>query len=158
LTELIVWNVDLNLREEVRGLDIEFMGPPFDPVSTPEESLASPWVTLTSGAGVGLYGDYEELIADTSLAGIWVLVQFMAGAGFQQTIFIEFDLAIGPIGSEVNFVDAMLYTQTTPGVGSNAQQDFSFPFEIPAGSRLSARSKDDKSNARDSLILVHVHG
>jgi len=153
------WEVDFRLVEEVRGIDIDFQGPPFEPKSTPEESLSSPWVVLTSGAGVGLYGDYEELIASTSIPGIWVLVQIMLGAGFAQNIETLFDLAIGPMGSEVNFVEAGMYhPQTTPGVGANPQEDFSFPFEIPAGSRLSARSKDDKTDSRNALILVHVHG
>lgn len=153
------WDVDWELQEEVRGIDIDFQGPPDIGVpNEPVESQASPWITVVSGAGVGLKGAYIEMIEETDRAGTWVLIQIMAGAGFQQNIFIEHDFAIGLMGSEVIFVPDLAYTQTTPGVGSNAQQDFSFPFNIPAGSRISCRSKDDKSNARNSLVLFHSHG
>jgi len=153
------WEVDWTLQEEVRGINVEFQGLPVQEIQNePEQSLSSPWVTLSSAASADVYGDYEELIASTSLPGTWVLVQMMAGAGFAQNIFIRVDIAIGPMGSEVNFVEEMMHPQTTPGVGANAQQDWSFPFFIPAGSRLSARSKDEKTDSRDILILVHVHG
>jgi hypothetical protein len=153
------WEVDWELQEEVRGIDIDFQGPPDIGVpNEPVESQSSPWIVLVSGAGVGLKGAYVELIEETDRAGTWVLAQFMTGAGFAQNIFVEFDLAIGLIGSEVIFAPDMSFMQTTPGVGSSTQQDYSFPFNIPAGSRLSARSKDDKSDARNSNILVHVHG
>jgi hypothetical protein len=153
------WEVDWDLQEEVRGINIDFQGPPeFESLNEPEESKASPWITLVSGAGVGLKGAYVELIDATEVTGTWVLVQYLEGAGIFQSVISEFDLAIGEIGSEVIIVPDMVFYQTTPGVGIAAQQDFSFPFLIPAGSRLSARASDDKGDARNSIILVHVHG
>lgn len=153
------WEVDWDLQEEVRGINVDFQGPPiFDIPNEPKESEASPWITLPSGAAAELYGAYQELISSSGFGGTWVIVQMMAGAGFAQNIFIRFDIAIGAIGFEVNFVEEMVFAQTTPGVGSSTQQDWSFPFFIPQGSRLSARSKDEKTDSRDSLILVHVHG
>ncbi len=152
--EFLVYKTEFQTdSKQLRVSCIARVGPPGRTISQSSE-----WITITSGAGVGLKGDYEELIASIDDLGTWVLVQFLAGAGFAQSIFIEFDLAIGPIGNEIIFVPDMLYVQTTPGVGGNVQQDFSFPFRIPAGSRISARSKDDKSDARDSEIIVHVHG
>lgn len=151
------WQVDWDLQEEVRGIDIEFMGPPFVPVQAPTQSQASEWVTVTNGAVVGEDGDYEELIASTGKRGTWVLAQVVAGTGFIEGVFHEFDLAIGEIGSEVNFVNDMLAVGQGFGVGSSPQQDFSFPFLIPAGSRISARTKGIVS-LRAISILLHVNG
>ncbi len=123
-----------------------------------KRSQSSEWVTLTSGVGSGTEGDYEELIPSTTDLGTWVLVQITGAAAFNEALFEEFDLAIGEIGSEVNFVDDMLYAWQSVGAGGCVQQDFSFPFKIPAGSRLSARSKDTNVNAITSSILIHVHG
>ncbi len=119
-------------------------------------SQASEWVTITNGSGSGVEGDYEELIASTSALGTWVLVQVRASPQFIQDLFEEFDLAIGPPGDEVNFVNDMLVVTQGFGVGSNPQQDFSFPFRINPGSRISARTKG--TSLRAYQIIVHVNG
>ena len=150
------WNVDWDLDEEARGINVNFRGTPEFPPTERTRSQASEWVVLTSGVGSGTYGDYEELIASTDALGTWVLVQMRGSQGL--TLFELFDLAIGPLGSEVNFVDEMLYRLQVVGVGGSVQQDMSFPFSIPIGSRLSARSKDTDALARLSQILIHVHG
>ncbi len=119
-------------------------------------SQASEWAVLTSGVGSGTYGDYEELISSTDDLGTWVVVQIRGSQGV--SLFELFDLAIGSVDQEVNFVDEMLYRLQVDGAGGSVQEDISFPFRIPSGSRISARSKDTDSLARLSEILVHVNG
>ena len=106
--------------------------------------------------GSGTYGDYEELISSTDDLGTWVVVQIRGSQGV--SLFELFDLAIGSVDQEVNFVDEMLYRLQVDGAGGSVQEDISFPFRIPSGSRISARSKDTDSLARLSEILVHVNG
>lgn len=120
-------------------------------------SQASEWITITNGSPADDEGLYKELIFATKDFGTWVLCQVRAAPSFTDAIFAEFDLAIGPAGQEVNFVNDMLVVTQGNGVGSSPQQDFSFPFRIPAGSRISARTKGILAN-RSYQIIVHVNG
>jgi hypothetical protein len=120
-------------------------------------SQASEWITITNGSGQDVEGLYKELIFATKDLGTWVLCQVRATPSFTDFIFSEFDLAIGPAGQEVNFVNDMLVVTQGNGVGSSPQQDFSFPFRIPSGSRISARTKG-LTASRSYQIIVHVNG
>lgn len=122
------------------------------------ESQASEWVTITAGSGSGVEGGYEELIDATDDLGTWVLVQVRAAPPFQAALFEEFDLAIGSLGNEVNFVDDAMIVSQADGAGNGAalEQDFSFPFRITSGSRISARTKG--TSLRSYQIIVHVNG
>lgn len=119
-------------------------------------SQASEWVTITAGAGSDNEGDYEELIRSTDDLGTWLLVQVRASPGFGQVVAEKMDLAIGGIGQEVNFVDDMFVVSQSVGVGTAPQQDMSFPFRIPSGSRISARTKG--TNLIAYQVIVHING
>ena len=151
------WEVDWELQEEVRGINILFQGPPeLSQPNEPTESQASDWVTITNGSGQDVEGDYEELIPLTDKFGTWMLVQVRSSPSFNQARFEEFDLAIGLLGNEVNFINDMVASSQSVGVGTAPQGDFSFPFSIPAGSRISARTRGTSLVAYQ--IIVHVHG
>lgn len=119
-------------------------------------SQASEWITITNGSGQDVEGLYKELIFSTKDFGTWVLVQVRSSPSFNQVRFEEFDLAIGLPGQEVNFVDDIVASSQSVGVGTAPQQDFSFPFRIPAGSRISARTKGTSLVAYQ--IIVHING
>ena len=127
-------------------------------VPSPDRTKSQPseWITITSGVGTNVEGDYEELIAATFDLGTWVVVQIRNGPSFNAVRFEQFDLAIGSPGNEVNFVNDMLTASQSRGAGGCAQEDLSFPFKINPGSRISARTKGGSLIAYQ--ILLHVNG
>ncbi len=116
------------------------------------------WFKVTSAAGADTYGAWAEAIASTDYAGTWVMIAIVTN---QQTIGLDnrFDVAIGAVSSEVAFITEMTYRFQRSGAGGGLQQmDISFPFVIPAGSRISIRNKDQDGSAHEMWCHVNILG
>jgi len=102
-------------------------------------SESSGWNDVTSGASTGVKGAYVELIASTTFASTWMILQvfsrFTGGP-------VLLDLAIGAMGSEVIILDDQYTAWRNVSGGSGRGSSLSFPMTVPLGSRISVRVSD----------------
>ena len=113
-------------------------------------------VTATSlGTGVvsgiaNTKGAYSQLVASTASDTSWMTVCIYSGGTSAFTTAI--DIAVGAAGSEkviaANLID--------PTISVGASIVYSFPMQIPAGTRIAARSQGDTATqTTDVHIVLH---
>jgi hypothetical protein len=100
--------------------------------------------SIVSGVGAGVEGAYVPFFASTARDNKWLWLG-IAGVqgGFNRTV--EFDIATGPGGGEVDDYSDCYFFHT--GRQSQNTQNFYWPINIPAGSRVAIRCKDNDAAA-----------
>ncbi len=100
--------------------------------------------SIVSGVGAGVKGAYVEFFSSTVRANkwLWLAIAGVQG-GFNRTV--EFDIATGPGGSEVDDYADCYFFHT--GRQSTNTQNFYWPINIPAGNRVAIRCKDNDAAA-----------
>jgi hypothetical protein len=114
---------------------------PIDPGGTAHTDIAAP----------------VQLIASTGFDYRWlnVCASFDA-AGTGTTVTWLIDLMLGAAGSEVAIINDILLTEGA--APDTAFCNLSFPFDIPAGSRISARARSSINTATSRIVDVAVWG
>lgn len=105
--------------------------------------------SIVSGVGAGVEGAYVPFFTSTARLNKWLWLGF---AGVQGGFVnqVEFDIATGPGGGEVDdYADCYVYHS---GQQSQNLQSFFWPINIPAGSRVAIRCKDNKAAALAYVI------
>ena len=113
-------------------------------------------VEVDPGGTANTKGAYSEIVASTShnisylMACIGNRAENKVDAGFL------LDLAVGESGSEANFAENIYFGSYTNELYMPSV--FSFPINIPAGTRISARAQCSGVSARTfDLILYGIH-
>ncbi|MCK5316953.1 MAG: hypothetical protein KAJ55_03515 [Anaerolineales bacterium] len=100
--------------------------------------------SIISGVGAGVEGAYVQFFSSTVRDNKWLWLG-IAGVqgGFNRTV--EFDIATGPGGGEVDDYSDCYFFHT--GRQSQNTMNFYWPINIPAGSRVAIRCKDNDAAA-----------
>lgn len=95
--------------------------------------------TAVAGA-LNTPGAWVQIIASTAIDTQWAHASIFPTQN--SSTRVAFDIGVGAAASEVAIVNKLLSTSNT---GRNGLGDFEFPFVVPAGSRISARSSNSAS-------------
>lgn len=101
---------------------------------------------------VGTFGAWSQLVDPTQHAGCWVIFSAESDGGGSARVTVE--LGIGPSGSETP-IGRMMVGNTAAAAEANA---VSFPFSIPAGTRVVARASavgDELPNVQVCVTLLY---
>ncbi|MDA2936844.1 hypothetical protein MYX75_01090 [Acidobacteria bacterium AH-259-A15] len=132
--------------------------PPPDPALLPIQSESSGWKTVTSSASADTDGSYVELIASTGFKATRIIISIIS-AGSETSLGL-FDIATGAGGSEVDKIVDMGHLRKGGAVPTPEEPNavYAIDFDIPSGSRLAARIKDNKASAVNYDIAVTILG
>ena len=114
-------------------------------------------VSVDPGGTANTKGSYSEIVASTSHNISYLIVAI----GNQDTLNLDanvlLDLAVGASGSEVNFAENIYFGMFTNELFMPSV--FSFPINIPAGTRISARAQSNviATGRTFDLILYGIH-
>lgn len=124
-------------------------------LSIPTLSEASPATTLTGHVTPGTAGAYSELIASTARLSTYIVVtvEELTGASGYHLI----DIALGGAGAEANKL-ANLILSTATSAGGESNYGIVVPFQIPAGSRVSARTTHSATASAAARISINLLG
>lgn len=113
---------------------------------------SSPVVTVSSAITADTDGDWVELFPSTSKEYKWMIVSiFRVAFG----VLGQFDIGTGEPGSQVDDVIQDQFTKWIQNGGSPINNVlYSFPMQIPLGTRLWIRIKDDVAAIRDYEAVV----
>ena len=114
-------------------------------------SESSGWKNVTSGASGGTKGVYVELIASTTFASTWMLLQILSEFTGGPVLL---DLATGAPGSEVIILDDQYTAWRNVSGGSGRGSNLSFPMTVPLGSRISVRVEDNNTAQVHRMTLT----
>jgi hypothetical protein len=111
-------------------------------------------VTITGHASTHTEGAWVELIASTDADFTWV--NFTYGLHVSTQIAALVDIGIGAAASETPIVSDLAVS--TKGSTNSEPYACSFPFAIPAGSRISARMRSSASAATQDVAIRLSNG
>lgn len=115
----------------------------------PNGAASSGFKNVTSGNVVDNFGAWIELVASLSSVGLWMCCtcnSYLQADG--QRFPALWDIGTGAAGSEsviISDVGFRIYKQGVPQTGKWNSSGYSFPMNIPAGSRVAVRIRDDSS-------------
>lgn len=99
-------------------------------------------VVITVGNSPDTYGAWVELITNLTVKSTWVTLSIAPATGNIDPT-AEIDIGIGSSGFETVLIDKIVFEQRFNfNVDGGSSHMMSFPIEIPAGTRISARGRD----------------
>ena len=104
--------------------------------------------TLDSGASVNLKGSYVELVSSTGINCEWMYIQLKGDTS--GSLQYNVDIAIGAVSSEVVIIEDIVFFEKD----GRYSESIIVPIQISSGSRVSARSSDNSSSARQVDIII----
>lgn len=111
------------------------------PVDIKSTSDSSGKVIIACGLPAGQYGSWFELIAATSVQRGWMVVSMFTSI---QNREIEMDIGIGSGGNEVPLMNDLAFKKSDQISGGVTHSVYIyFPIDVPEGTRISCRAKDD---------------
>lgn len=116
------------------------------------QSDVSGALNVFSGVGAGVEGAYVQFIASTSFAAKWIFWSINNPFDPGANIDVEIDIATGLGGSEVDDY-ADIYCRNRGGATRNIMP-FNMPVNIPSGSRVSMRIKDNDTVANNYQAYI----
>jgi len=121
-----------------------------------DDSFSSPGaVDILTDAASGVKGPYFELVASTPKITSWLSISVIADQGGSPANFTaEIDIALGASGFEVVVIPDIVYSWEDETVDGHDAMVISFPFEIPAGSRIAVRASDDRGDDRGYRVAL----
>jgi hypothetical protein len=105
--------------------------------------------TATANTAAHTKGAWQQVIASTAAQGSWLHVNCSAFSTNATNTASLLDIAIGASGSEVAIISNV-------AVGGAANTYFTFPVQIPSGSRLSARIQSVVTGGKTGAITLWV--
>jgi hypothetical protein len=105
--------------------------------------------TVTANTAAHTKGAWQQLIASTSAQGSWLHVACTSFNTLATDTASLVDIAIGASGSEVPIVSNV-------AVGGASNTYFTFPVQIPSGSRVSARIQSVVTGGKTGGVTVYV--
>ena len=114
-------------------------------------------VVLDPGASANTKGAWAQVAAVTSFSYRWMLLDITHPAVLGTSVQWFVDLGIGSGGSEIVAIpDRMMYGNANTDTFFNPI--YSFPCNIPAGSRLAARAQSSYTTATQREVEIVIHG
>jgi hypothetical protein len=105
--------------------------------------------TATANSSAHTKGAWQQVIASTAANGSWLHVNCTAFNASATNTASLMDIAIGAAGSETAIASNI-------AVGGASGTYFTFPLQIPSGSRLSARIQSIVTGGKTGGITMHV--
>ena len=101
-------------------------------------TAASNMTALTYSGTANTKGAWKQLIASTSYDACWAVITVTTG--YDGDLSAAFDIGVGSSGSEVAIINDLIASGSYNGQNDLlANRRYSFPIQIPAGTRLSGR-------------------
>jgi len=113
------------------------------------KTIASSSASCTANTAAHTKGAWSQIIASTSAQGSWLHVNCSAFNTTATNTASLLDIAIGASGSEVAIISNV-------AVGGAASTYFTFPVQIPSGSRLSARIQSVVTGGKTGTVTLFV--
>jgi len=110
-------------------------------------------VVIVSAGVVDTYGAWAELIAATTERRRWIVVSMFSPTGVRQG---ELDIGTGSAGNEVPIMKDLPFFKAFNDGGVCSSVYHSFPIDVPAGTRIAARVKDDNVNTTPYTVGAFV--
>jgi hypothetical protein len=110
---------------------------------------ASSGASLTANTSAHTKGSWTQVIASTAAQGSWLSVLCTGFNTAATNTASLIDIAIGASGSEVAVISNV-------SVGGATGLNFSFPVQIPSGSRLSARIQSVVTGGKTGTVNLYV--
>lgn len=113
--------------------------------------------TQCTGGATNTKGSYAQLIASTLADACWAIVTLDAGNGIGNAACV--DIAVGGSGSEVVIAPNLVVVPSgsITVVQPNANY-YSFPCQIPAGSRVAARCQGSSASEKVNVSVILFDG
>lgn len=118
------------------------------------EDAGGAGVTITPNASANTKGSYSQLIASTSAASVWIMVQAKVNPVGTNTKSWLLDIATGAAASEVVVIPNLCISVAAQ---FNVQTvTLALPLKIPAGTRLSARCQSQTGTSPETLVCKAI--
>jgi hypothetical protein len=111
--------------------------------------VTSSSASVTANTSAHTKGAWQQIIASTTAQGSWLHVNCSAFSTAATNTASLLDIAIGSSGSEVAVISNV-------AVGGAASTYFTFPVQIPSGSRLSARIQSVVTGGKTGTVSLFV--
>jgi hypothetical protein len=105
--------------------------------------------SATANTSAHTKGAWQQIIASTAAQGSWLHINCGAFNATATNTASLLDIAIGASGSEVPIISNV-------AVGGAAAVYFTFPVQIPSGSRLSARIQSVVTGGKTGTVILYV--
>lgn len=114
-------------------------------------------LTVLSGAGINLKGDYVTALDPTNFKCNWLEI-VLTPVGTIANTKVNIDVAIGADGVEVDKIIEFPFRDNSGQSGNNqgAYNNFSLPFEFDSGVRLAVRCCDPNGNAISYTVTIRI--
>lgn len=109
---------------------------------------------VNPSASANTKGSWVQLIASTAADAVWMMVQW----SFYQDVgsSAALDIGVGGSGSEQVLVSNLISSNSAINGFDQNQQVYSFPCQIPAGTRIAARTQVSAASDTGGNNLVNV--
>lgn len=117
-------------------------------------TASSDGTTITASGSTNTKGSWTQLVASLGADCCWVLIEIGTPNTGVRKILV--DIGVGAAASEQVVVSNLQVLTQSSGTGDDIK--FSFPLQIPAGSRVSARSQSATASAAVTVKMTCFDG